>query len=202
MIGIDFESVSIKESGESLVDLAGYDFVLDAQYHNMGLSTDDRMFLRRGVAEKLSRIQEKLGRYKFKVWDGYRPRSVQKSVYRKFWRETEKAHPDWNTDQIKNEVEKYVSLPDDPGRIPPHSTGGAVDLTLVDLDGRELDMGTVFDSFQETAAALYYEEHEGSEVVRNNRRILREAMIAAGFLPYPHEWWHYDYGDQVWAHVL
>lgn len=197
-----FETKPIEENDEPLVDLSEYDFVLEPSYYNQGLSADKRMFLRKGVAEKLNDIQSKLKDYKFKIWDGYRSRTVQNNIYQKFWTELKIKNPDWSDERLKQEVGVFVTDPSSSKRIPPHATGGAVDLTLVDLQGRELDMGTEFDYFGVEAASLYYEDNAINDTIRENRKLLREAMVAAGFRSDKDEWWHFDYGNQIWAAAL
>ena len=95
----------------------------------------------------------------------------------------------------------FVSYPsEDPDCPFVHSTGGAVDLTIVDPEGRELDMGTGFDDFSDAANTAYFEKN-GSQEIRDNRRLLYNVMLAAGFTNYPSEWWHYDFGDRFWAAI-
>ncbi len=199
---ISFEDVLIKEINEPLVDLDDYDFVLESSYYNQGLSQDKKLYLRKGVVDKLVEIQTKLSDYKFKIWDGCRSRDVQNNIYQKFWTELKMKHPEWDDDRLKHEVGVFVTDPSKSERIPPHATGGAVDLTLVDSQGNELDMGTDFDFFGPEAASLYYESHSDNETVKANRKLLRESMIAAGFRSDTDEWWHFDYGNQIWAAEL
>jgi D-alanyl-D-alanine dipeptidase len=199
---VKFEDIPIQECGEELVDLAEYDFVLEPAYYQQDLSPEPRMFLRKSVAEKLSDIQKTLDGYTFKIWDGFRPRSVQQAIYEEFWKELSKAHPDWNEEKLKMEVGVFVTLPNNPNRIPPHATGSSVDLTLIDDRGNELDMGTPFDFFGPEAAPLYFEEQHIDEVVAKNRKILREVMLSAGFSGDNEEWWHFDYKNQKWAAEL
>ncbi|HYC34350.1 MAG TPA: M15 family metallopeptidase [Candidatus Paceibacterota bacterium] len=194
-----YQLIPLKENNEPLVDLSTFDFVLAPSYFEQGLSPDKRMFLREGVAKKLETAQKKLGKYKFKIWDGYRSRLVQNTIYKKFWDELQAKHPEWGEERLKREVAVFVNEANDPNRIPPHASGGAVDLTLVDLDGNELNMGTVFDHFGPEAHANYYEENNIDTEIAQNRRILREALEAEGFKQYPDEWWHFDYGNQLWA---
>lgn len=67
----------------------------------------------------------------------------------------------------------------------------------------ELDMGTNFDHFGSEAATNYYEKKSNltdpEKEIRNNRRLLYKIMRDAGFANYPEEWWHWSYGDQMWA---
>lgn len=129
-----------------------------------------RAYLLQPAAEKLKRVQEKL-RQKglgLKIFDGYRPLSAQKI----FW----SLVPD----------PRYVA---DPKLGSKHNRGMAVDLTLVDSRGRELEMPSSFDDFSERASHSF----QGcSEVAKKHRSILKEAMVSAGFIPWEAEWWHYD----------
>ncbi len=131
-------------------------------------------FLQRSVAMRLHRVQltfEKRG-LGLKVFDGYRPLSVQK----KFW----EICPD----------PRYVA---DPAIGSKHNRGAAVDLTLIDSKGKELLMPTILDDFTEKAHRAY---QGGSKETLRNRDLLEKAMVKEGFIPYPTEWWHFD--DPEW----
>jgi zinc D-Ala-D-Ala dipeptidase len=127
------------------------------------------------AARRLAAVQQKLENrgLGLKVWDCYRPLSVQK----KLW----DIVPD----------PRYVADPKTGSR---HNRGASVDLTLVDARGRELPMPTAFDEFSEKAHRSY---SELSAKVRRNRQILQEAMEAEGFVGLPTEWWHFD--DPSWS---
>jgi len=197
-----YEHIPIEESGDPLVNLAAYGFVLEPAYYNDGLSDTPEMYLRRTVADRLATVREELYPLNFKIWDGWRPREVQHNIYMKYWKEMESEHQDWTEEQLLEQVGTFVTIANDPDRIPIHSTGGAVDLTLVDESSAELDMGTRFDYFGPEAAALYFEQDGDNETARDNRRILREALTQADFRYDEDEWWHFDYGNQVWAVAL
>ena len=77
-----------------------------------------------------------------------------------------------------------------------HQTGGAVDLSLCDKDGKELDMGT---QYREHNIKTATHSKSLSDQQHNNRRILLKALQSAGFVNYPAEWWHFCYGDKMWA---
>ena len=81
-----------------------------------------------------------------------------------------------------------------------HSYGMALDITLLDADGRELDMGTGFDDMTNLShPALeegFLQAGQLTEAQVANRRLLREAMLQAGFLGINTEWWHFDCGDR------
>ncbi len=195
-------SIPIRDNNEPLVDLAIFDFVLEPRYFRTGLTAERRILLREGAAEKLVTAQQSLGNYKLKIWDGYRPRGVQDALYRKYFDHLRAQHPEWPQEKIETEATIYIASASDQAIIPPHATGGAVDLTLVDANGQELDMGTGFDFFGPAARSRYFDEHSIDQTVQNNRKLLREAMEAAGFHEYQEEWWHFDYGNQLWAFDL
>ena len=106
--------------------------------------------------------------YGFKVLDAFRPVEAQE----KLW----EICPD----------PMYVS---DPKKGSPHSRGIAVDLTLIDENLKEIDMGTPFDSFHETS---HHCNLDISAIAQKNRFILLGIMTAAGFNMYKNEWWHYQ----------
>jgi D-alanyl-D-alanine dipeptidase len=95
-------------------------------------------------------------------------------------------------------IDGYVADPTDATVLPPHTTGGAVDLTLA-YDGIPLALGTDFDDFS-PAAHLDAFEHEPADVTSASlRRLLAAVLVEQEFAPYPLEWWHWSYGDQRWA---
>jgi D-alanyl-D-alanine dipeptidase len=141
-----------------------------------------RCFLRRAVAERLARVQAalELEGFGLKLWDCYRPLSVQRLMW--------KLVPD----------ERYVA---DPAKGSRHNRGAAVDVTLVDKRGAELPMPTPFDDFSERAHRDFNvldDKLPGeSAAALENRDRLERAMKAEGFVPLPTEWWHFDAPD--WA---
>jgi D-alanyl-D-alanine dipeptidase len=193
-----YSSVPISDNGDPLVDVSGYGFVTDPQYFLQGLSEVGKMYLRKTVAEKLARIQKKIG-FTFKIWDAYRPREVQKRLYDRYAAALRAEHPQWSAEDLESHATQYVNMGENLKLTPPHSTGGTVDLTLVNSNGVELNMGTGFDHFGIESSSLHFEEHGDNQEVRGNRRLLREVMQSEGFYVYPHEWWHFEYGTQAWA---
>jgi len=129
--------------------------------------------LRKAVAERLVKVQQLLRKKDLglKIWDGYRPLSVQKMMWKKL--------PD----------PKYVA---DPGKGSNHNRGAAVDVTLVDVNGNELEMPTGFDDFSPKAGSAY---PYLSEQAKKNRKILQVAMKSQGFRTITSEWWHFNDKD-------
>lgn len=125
------------------------------------------------MLKKAIKLAKNLG-YKIKIWDAFRPMEVQKFMYEKF----PSADPNGG----------FVSNPQTGAT--PHCRGVAIDLTLCDFDGNEIEMGTDFDDFSAKAAHRCSEEI--SLEAQKNRLILLGIMTLAGFDFYSQEWWHYQ----------
>lgn len=151
--------------------------VLDIRYATTNNFTgkqvydDAKFFLRKEPAEKILEVQKELQLLGLglKIFDGYRPLSVQK----KFW----EIMPD----------ERYVANPEKGSR---HNRGAAVDLTLVDKNGNEIPMPTPYDDFTEKASRDYMDLP--AQIIIN-RKFLEDLMKKYGFEGLPTEWWHFDY---------
>ncbi len=133
-----------------------------------------RCLVRRKVAERLSHVQDELHKVGLglKIWDAYRPAWAHDIL----WRAT--SNPE------------YVASPAYGGSW--HTWGASVDVTLVDLQGREQKMPTDFDDFTDAAKS----EYRGDDpVVLKNVQTLRSAMLRAGFKGIRDEWWHFTAED-------
>jgi zinc D-Ala-D-Ala dipeptidase len=181
---LDFcESPSQSKSPNDLVDVLSINptIALDIRYASDNNFTHHTLYpvarclLRRVVAESLNAVQNELRPLGLgvKVFDGYRPLSIQK----KLWA----AVPD----------DRYVANPSKGSR---HNRGAAVDLTLVDSKGRQLEMPTPFDDFTERAHCDYLDL---PDTVLKNRALLERVMLHHGFLTMRTEWWHFDF--QHWG---
>lgn len=159
--------------------------------------------VRREVYQKLIEANSFLPKgYKLRIWDAWRPFLLQYELYEKYSQFIIQTYGICNeSEEYKDRfISKYVSSPSKNRNLPPvHTTGGAVDVTLIDEKGNELNMGTSFDEFTEQTKTAYFESKDDN-VVRDNRRLLYTAMTRAGFTNLPSEWWHFDYGDWFWAY--
>ena len=174
----------------------------DPRYHADGLpGALERGWVRQGVAERLARVAAALpDGLGLVVWDGYRPIATQAALYGAYLDELTMVHPDWPADALEQAAARYVTPPSrSVVAPPPHLTGGAVDLTLADGEGRAIPLGTDFDAFVPEAATRGLEDVPGRE--RDLRRVLFWAMHDQGFTSYHEEWWHFDHGDQFWGLV-
>ncbi len=160
-------------------------------------------FLRESVANKLVLVNKKLQKngLKLLVYDGYRPICVQQFLWDYYKKEVVEKNPNLSEEEINFKTSFFVSKPSlDVERPSLHNTGGAVDVTLISLNGDKLDMGTDFDDFSDKAWSNHFETFEKNIVVRDNRRILYYSMLEEGFTNLPSEWWHFDYGTKFWAY--
>jgi len=141
------------------------------------------------------------------VWDAFRPLSVQRLQSKQIKAVIQKNNSGMPPDAVCEEAAKYAADPDNKkSGIPPHLTGGAVDVCLLDSDSNILEMGTVRDYAGPEAATYYYTNEEANRklqaiemTAKKNRRILYDVMIQAGFTNYFREWWHFDFGNQFWG---
>mgnify|MGYP003407063525 CR=1 FL=1 len=106
--------------------------------------------------------------YHIKIYDCYRPLDIQKRMWKIV------SNPEYVADPAKGSI---------------HNRGGAVDITLVDADGKELDMGTSFDFFG-PEASHYFDNL--SDEVKQNRALLKRIMKKSNFNSFDSEWWHYN----------
>jgi len=164
--------VDIKEVNPRIV--VDMKYATEDNFIKKKLYDSNTCFLRKSTAVKLDAVQKELEGMNLglKVWDCYRPLAVQ----RIFWT----ILPD----------ERYVANPETGSR---HNRASAVDLTLVDSQGKELQMPTGFDDFSSRADHGY--QVLPDQVIRN-RDLLKGLMEKAGFISLPEEWWHYD--DEKW----
>jgi zinc D-Ala-D-Ala dipeptidase len=161
----------------AFVNLKDYssDFVLDLKYATQDNFLETPVYncgeclLRFATVKALlksSELASKKG-FRIKIFDCYRPLSVQKKM--------------WQI--VPNPL--YVA---DPAKGSIHNRGGAVDLTLIDKSGNELEMGTAFDHFGPESAHNF----KVSAKALHNRKLLRTIMEKAGFTVFESEWWHYN----------
>lgn len=177
--------------------------VFQPKYFERGIpGAIKQLYTRKTVSDMLLNAARSLPNgYKLKIFDAWRPIGVQKALYDEYYSSLRHTFEGMNKSdaELKKMASLFVSYPSNNPNCPfVHSTGGAVDLTIVDASGRELNMGTGFDDFSDAAHTVHFERSSIFEV-RDNRRLLYHTMQSAGFTNYPCEWWHYDFGDRFWA---
>jgi D-alanyl-D-alanine dipeptidase len=169
----------------------------------------DRLWLRRTVAEKLARVNARAGvaGLELFLFDAWRPREVQ-AYFHDVWmpRALAARDPSLSGAALTEEVERYWAAPSDSADSPaPHATAAAVDLTLRWKGGEQLWMGSLFDDVTALAHRDRFESLNAEnfsfsdQEARANRRLLHWLMEEEGFAGHPDEWWHFSWGDQMWA---
>ena len=166
------------QDAHDLVNILTMDstIVIDIRYATADNFMGDTLYsaniclLRKGVAERLVRVHQDLKKMGLglKIWDGYRPLSVQKKMWEEMPNSSYVANPAYGSN---------------------HNRGAAVDVTLVDSLGNELPMPTAFDDFSEKAGSNY--QALPKELIEN-RRLLQGAMVKHGFSVIKSEWWHFN----------
>lgn len=189
-------AVPVQECGERLVDLRRDGHLLVDERKRQD-SAGAFAYLREGVRDRLLEAQAQLPRgMRLLFVEGYRPPSLQRRYFEDYAARLRAEHPDWVPEQVRTAASRYVSPPE----IAPHSAGAAVDLTLADDDGDELDMGTRLNATpEESAGACYTQADNITARARCHRDILSTALTAVGLVNYPTEWWHWSHGDRYWA---
>lgn len=188
-------AMPVRECGERLVNIRrDSPLLVDERQRD---AADAFVFLREGVLDRLVKAQAMLPRgMRLLFVEGYRPLALQREYFDEYTVELHARHPEWSDERIRSAASRYVSPPE----IAPHSAGGAVDLTLADAEGRELDLGTRMNaSPEESAGACYTQADNISDEARAHRGILGSALSAVGLVNYPTEWWHWSFGDRYWA---
>ncbi len=193
--------IPINDNGEALVNLKKYCLEIiiniDPQSKKIQQLPKNTCYVRKSVAEKLCKAQNFLPKnYYLMIWEGHRQLKVQKKMYSDLYNKLKKEHSNWTKEKIKKETDKFIAPIE---IIPPHSTGGTVDLTIIGSNGKQLNMGTKLDTFNKKS---HTSSKEISKSAMNNRKLLIKVMTKSGFVNYPIEWWHWSYGDRYWAAVL
>jgi len=171
--------INLKYSGKD--NFAGIDF-----YGNF-----NECYLEKNTAVKLANAQKNLklinSNYSLIVYDATRPVNIQKMM--------------WDSSHLsKNDKQKYLSAPEQTSL---HNYGVAIDLSIVDEKGNELDMGSKFDCFNEISSPSFENEmlKKGKLNINqiNNRDLLRKVMKKAGFTGISNEWWHFNSTNKIYA---
>lgn len=157
------------------------EFIIDMRYATEYNFVNEKVYpsgtciLQKGTLEKLMKANKEFLKegFRLKIWDAYRPISVQKIFF----------------DKVPNE--SFVANPYK-GQGSVHNSGFAVDVTLVDMDGEEVEMPTGFDDFSEKASR---NSTEMTEEAAKNMKLLTDVLVKNGFNTINSEWWHYNDAD-------
>lgn len=156
--------------------------------------TDGQVFVgRKSMMERLLKAAKDVSQqgYRLHIFQTYRSPEEQTERRAKTYERLKERHPHYGEEEIFRMLNKAIA-----GVGGGHQTGGAVDLSLCDKEGRLMDMGT---QYREHTPKTTTHCKTLNEDERRNRMILVKAMKRAGFVNYPAEWWHFSYGDKMWA---
>lgn len=187
-------NIPVRDCGESLAEIASVPvMVLDPRERDEAGAYGR---VRIGVLDRLRSASETLPEgVRFLVVEGHRSGTEQA---RRFALYEDRLRRSGITDPVdlRRRASAFVS----PVEVAPHCAGAALDLTLIDADGVELDMGGAVNGHRTGDETYCPLEASGlSEEAHRNRNLLVRAMSGAGFVNYPTEWWHWSYGDRYWA---
>ena len=212
-----WNQVPIEENEDKLITIPNcFKFFNPHPYFSLGAPYDLKngiWKLREKVVSRLIKANEylKLRNKSFNllIYDGWRPIQVQEFMFnRAFVSACKRLDIDASAKdmkqypQIQKKVEQFWAFPSfDEKSPPPHSTGGALDVTFADKYGNILDMGSDIDQMDEKSKPNFYNkiESKDAKVFNYRRNLLKEIMTQFEFVQHPNEWWHFSYGDQLWA---
>ena len=207
--------IPIEECGEPLQDLPR-EFLRMEPHPYMALgapygASGNPFQLRQGVVQRLLKAQQRLSDHdpslRLSIFDAWRPIAVQAFMVEHSIadlcreRGVELMSGD-AFDRVVADVGRFWAAPSrDPATPPPHSTGAAVDLTLSNREGIPLEMGGEIDAIGAISEPEHYagQEDPDARCWHQRRQLLADVMDASGFAQHPNEWWHYSFGDQLWA---
>ena len=189
--------IIIKENNEPLVEIRETSRI---RLGLKGLNYETLFFVRKSVAEKLILVSKSLPEgINLLIIEGYRTTEAQQKLWSEEYKKIKSVNPSWTDEEIERQTRMVIAKPDP---LANHHCGGALDLTLVYSDGLLVDMGGPYISSLATEEDRDKFPMMSEHITENqaqNRKILRDAMTAQDFAWYGNEWWHYCYGDRMWA---
>ena len=178
------DCLKIEYDNNELVRVGNFipDAVIDIKYATADNFTGGKIYtfndayLRYGTVMKLKKACDSLRAqgYRLLIWDAFRPQSAQFTLY----------------ENASDEDKAFLANPDSKSQ---HSAGRTADVSMVKLDGSEVEMPTGFDDFTSKSDRDY---SDVSKEAAQNSRILEKALEDAGFIGYQKEWWHYTDSDK------
>lgn len=202
----EVQKIKISENHEPLVDLRKQNDIIIGPSPEVE-NNQHYYWVRQSVAEKLKIASKKLPRgYHFCLYEGYRSLALQSYLFQSYQNRIKRQYPHLDEKAL---FEKSVQLVspitnfDNTPNIPPHSTGGAIDVYLLNDKGEAVDMGIHPKDWQldTTGNVSMTASNKITAQAQIHRQIMSKALVAAGFVNYPFEYWHWSYGDKYWAYM-
>lgn len=198
-------SIAIVENNEPLVDLKRLSIIAYGPSPEIPNNTDYTK-VRKTVYEKLVFAQSLLPTgLKLCLYEGYRSIALQRMLFENRFSKLQTLYPAWPHERVFHETTRLVAPvinSDGSKNIPPHSTGSAVDVYLINDDSQPVDMGILVQNWMDDidgSRSQTLSKRISGEAQRY-REIMSEALLAAGFINFPNEYWHWSFGDRYWAH--
>ncbi|MEM9978632.1 MAG: M15 family metallopeptidase [Cyanobacteria bacterium P01_D01_bin.2] len=216
MVVKPYHHIPIQDCGEPLVPIPLEQFAVVTPHPYMVLGAPygehSPYYVRAGVLRALLQAQRHLQRqnpgWRIQIFDAYRPVAVQQFMvdhtYQQLLHTWASQQPAGSQEtppaSLLDQVHQFWAVPShDLTTPPPHSTGAAIDITLVNEHQQAVDMGSEIDEISERSYPNYFADRPGGKAFDQHRTRLASAMQAAGFHQHPQEWWHFSLGDQLWA---
>lgn len=178
---------------ENPVDMV--EFVESDRLFLNSLETNDWR-IRRVVHDKVMKSIENLpDGLCFMLFDAFRPRERQWELWNPTFAKIAKENPNWSKERVYQESSRWVAPPDGYGSG--HQAGAAIDIKLAYPDRTELDFGGPMKGLSGIAPT----DWPVAPNIRKNRDLLVKLMHDVGMVNYPDEWWHFSYGDRLWAEI-
>lgn len=196
----DLITVPVQDNGEPLLEVNCLlpDVLCEYQKQDMIPYVGNRFFLRKSVIERLKAASTALKKerpdWRFKLVYAYRHPDVQAKYFEARKTEIRTAHPEFTENEVRDRAHVLSASPDVAG----HPTGGAIDITLIDANSVEIQMGTSIADFTRRDEIQTFSPNVTIEQ-REHRLFLRKLLMNQGFAPFDGEWWHFSYGDREWA---
>ena len=212
-----YQQIQIFECEEPLVLIPLELFAVESPhpYQRLGAPYGERSpyLLRQSVFNSLlqaqAQLQSRHPEWRLQIFDAYRPVAVQQFMVDYTFAEVVKSHgvlpsqlSEVQRQAIWQQVYQIWAVPSlNPSTPPPHSTGAAVDVTLVDNTGKTVNMGSAIDELSARSHPDYFASSINPLEKQHHvyRQLLCQVMLDAGFQRHPAEWWHFSLGDQMWA---
>lgn len=212
-----YRQVPIQECHEPLVAIPLELFAIETPHPYIKCGADyhgkSPYYLRQGVLDRVIRAQAGLQQrhpgWQIQIFDAYRPVEVQQYMVDYTFHQTVASRnldlaklSNVQQQQIWQDVYTIWAIPSfDLKTPPPHSTGAAIDITLVDERGNLVDMGSPIDEMSARSLPEHFANCQDpvEQQYHHHRQLLCQIMTDVGFARHPAEWWHFSIGDQLWA---
>jgi D-alanyl-D-alanine dipeptidase len=198
-------AVPIKECYDPFIDLRDQNVIAYGDSPEVPNNTDYTK-MRQGVYEKLIAAQSLLPHnLRFCIYEAYRSLDLQSKLFDGYYMKQKQDNPSGGHEELFAATTKLVSPVvnlDGSRNIPPHATGVAIDVYLIDRNGDTIDMGMPIKNWMQDldASLSQTDSTKIPDRAKEYRKIVGDIMSAVGFANYPMEYWHWSYGDRYWAY--